>query len=118
MSVKQQFPSLCKPFSIYEEIPAEFLDETDVDSYFCHIFDISQSQHGLVRVSKGTNKKFFAFKLFQCCNLNTQQRYIPQTGVSISKRDLSSVVESLRDFFKTFDQMSQCLQISSPKPKK
>ena len=40
MSVKKQFPSLCKLYSFYEEIPEEFLDETDVDSYFHHnIFD-------------------------------------------------------------------------------
>ena len=45
MSVKKQFPSLCKLYSFYEEIPEEFLDETDVDSYFYHnIFDFSQSQ--------------------------------------------------------------------------
>ena len=44
MSVKKQFPSLCKFHSFYAEIPEEFLDETDVDSYFYHnIFGISQS---------------------------------------------------------------------------
>ena len=49
MSVRKQIPSLCKPYSFYEEIPEEFLDETDVDSYFYHnIFDISQSQHRIV----------------------------------------------------------------------
>ena len=32
MSVKKQIPSLCKLFSFYEEVPEEFLDETDVDS--------------------------------------------------------------------------------------
>ena len=58
MFVKKQIPSLGKLFSIYEEIPEEFLDETDVDSYFYHnIFDISQSQHRIVRVSRGSNKK-------------------------------------------------------------
>ena len=63
MSVKKQIPSLCKLYSIYEEIPEEFLDETDVDSYFYHnIFDISQSRHRLVRVSKGSNKKVFCIQ--------------------------------------------------------
>ena len=32
MSVKKQIPSLCKLPSFNEEIPEEFLDETDVDS--------------------------------------------------------------------------------------
>ena len=32
MSVKKQIPSLCKVYSLYEEIPEEFLNETDVDS--------------------------------------------------------------------------------------
>ena len=44
MSVRKQLPSLCKLYSFYEEISEEFLDETDVGSYFYHnIFDISQS---------------------------------------------------------------------------
>ena len=42
MSVKKQIHSLCKLSSFYEEIPEEYLDETDVDSYFYHnISDIS-----------------------------------------------------------------------------
>ena len=62
MSTKKQISSWCKLYSIYEEIPEELLDDTDVDSYFYHsILDISQSHHRIVRVSKGSNKKFFAF---------------------------------------------------------
>ena len=34
MSTKKQISSLFKLYSVYEEIPEEFLDETDVDSYF------------------------------------------------------------------------------------
>ena len=46
MSVKKQIPSLCKLYSIYEEIPEEVLDETDVDNYFyLNNFLISHSQH-------------------------------------------------------------------------
>ena len=58
MSVKEQTPSLCKLYSFYEEITQEFLDETDVDSYFYHnIFGIFQSQHRTVGVSRGSNKE-------------------------------------------------------------
>ena len=32
MSVKKQIPSLGKFYTIYEEVPETFLDETDVDS--------------------------------------------------------------------------------------
>ena len=118
MSVKQQIPSLCKLFSFYEEIPQEFLDETDVDSYFYHnIFDISQSQHRIVRVSRGSNKKSFAIKLFRFCNLRTQQRYVLQEDLNISKRELICLVDNLHDFLKTFDQASKCIQIPLPKPK-
>ena len=57
MSLKKQIPSSYKLYSIYEEIPEEFLDETDVDSYFYHnIFEISQSQHRIVRVTRGSSK--------------------------------------------------------------
>ena len=58
MSVERQIPSFSKLYSIYEETPEEFLDETDVDIYFYHnIFDVSQSQHRRVRVSKGSIKE-------------------------------------------------------------
>ena len=94
------------------------MDETDVDSYFYHnIFDDSQSQHRIVRVSRGSNKKSFAIKLFQLCNLKTQQRYILQEEVKISKRELTCLVDSLRDFLKTFYQDSKRIQIPLPKPK-
>ena len=117
MSVKKQIPSLCKLYSFYEEIPEEFLDETDVDSCFYNIFDISQSQHRIVRVSRGSNKKSFAIKLFQFCDLKAQQRYILQEEVNISKRELTCLVDILRDFLKTFDKASKCMQIPLPKPK-
>ena len=118
MSVKKQIPSLCNLYSIYGEIPEDFLDETDVDSYFHHnIFDISQSQHRIVRVSRGSDKKSFAIKLFQFCDLKTEQRYILQEEVNIFKRELTCLVDSLRGFLKTFDQASKCIQIPLPKPK-
>ena len=117
MSVKKQIPSLCKLYSFDEEIPEEFLDQTDLDSHFYHnIFDISQSQHRIVRVSRGSNKKSFAIKLFEFCDLKTQQRYILQEEVNISKRELTCLVENLRDILKTFDQASKCIQIPLPEP--
>ena len=86
MSAKLQIPSLCKLLSFHEETPEEFLDDTDVDSYFYHsIFDISQSQHRILRLSRGSNKKSFAIKLFQFCYLKAQQRYFFQQQVNISK---------------------------------
>ena len=118
MSVKKQIPSLCKLYSFYEEITEEFLDEADVDSYFYHnIFDISQSQHQIVRDSRGSYKKLFAIKLFQFCDLKTQQRFILQEEVNISKRGLTCLVDNLRAFLKTFDQASKCIKIPLSKPK-
>ena len=77
MSTKKQISSLCKPYSIYKEIPEEVLDETDVDSYFFHnILDIPQSHNRIIRVSKGSNKKSFAFKVFQFRDSKLQQRFI------------------------------------------
>ena len=118
MSVKKQIPSVCKLYSFYKEIPQEFLDETDVDSYFYHnIFDIYQSQQRIVRVSRGSSKKSLAIKLFQFCYLKTQQRYILQEEVNISKRELTCLVDNLSDFLKTFHQARKCIQIPLPKPK-
>ena len=118
MSVKKQIPNLCKIYSFYEEIPEEFLDETDVDSYFYrNIFDISESQHRIVRVRRGSNKNSLAIKLFHFCGLKTQQRYILEEEVNISKREVTCLVDSLRDLLRTSDHASNFLQISLPKPK-
>ena len=118
MSTKKQISSLCKLYSIYEEVPEEFLDKTDVDSYFYHsILDISQSHHRLVRVSKGSNKNSFAFKVFHFCDSKLQQRFILKEEVSISKKEIESLLDSLGEFLKAFDQANKISQIPLPKPK-
>ena len=117
MSTKKQNSSLCKLYSVYEEIPEEFSDETDVDSYFYHtILDISQSHHLIVRVSKGSNKKSFAFKVFHICDSKLQQRFIPKEEDSISKKEIESLLDNLGDFLKAFDQANKVSQIPLPKP--
>ena len=118
MSTKMQISSLCKLFLVYEEIPENFLDETDVVSYFYHnILDISQSHNRIVRVSKGPNKKSFAFKVFQFCHSKLQQRFILKEEVSISRKENESLLNSLGEFLKAFDQANKMSQIILPKPK-
>ena len=118
MSTKKHISSLCKLYSIYEEIPEEFLDETDVDSYFPHsILDISWSHNRIVQVSKGYNKKSFAFKVFQFCDSTLQQRFILKEEVSTSKKEIESLLDSLGEFLKAFDQANKVSQIPLPKTK-
>ena len=117
MSTKKQISSLCKLYSIYEEIPEKFLDET-VDSYFYHnILNILQSHHRIVRVSKGSNKKFFAFKMFHFCDSKLQQRFILKEKVNISKKEIETLLDSLGEFLKAFDQANKVSQIPLPIPK-
>ena len=117
MSTKKQTSSLCKSYSIYEKTLEEYLDETDVDGYFYHnILDISQSHHRIVRVSKGSNKSF-AFKMFHLCDSKLQQRFTLQEEISISKNEIESLLDSLGEFLKAFDQANKLSQIPLPKPK-
>ena len=100
MSVKKQFPNLCKLYSSYEEVTEEFLDETDVYSFFDqNIFDISWSQHRILLVSRGSNKKSFAIKLFQFCDIKTQQRYILPEEMNVSKRELTQFARFSQNFW-------------------
>ena len=118
MSTKKQICSLCKLYSIYEEKPEEFLDETDAYRYFYHnTFGISQSNHRIVRVSKGSNKKSFAFKVSHFRESRLQQRFILKEAVSVSKKDFESLLNSLGAFLKTFDQANKVSQIPLTKPK-
>ena len=117
MSTKKQISSFCKLHSVYEEIPEEFLDKTDVDSYFYHsILVISQSDHWIVRVSKGSNKKSSAFKKFRSCDSKLQQRFVLKEEVSISKKEIESLLDSLDDFLKVFDQANTVSQFLSARP--
>ena len=94
------------------------MDETGVDSYLCHnILDISQSHHRIVRVSKGSDKKSFAFKIFHFCDWKLQQRFILKEKVSISKKQIESLLDSLDEILKAFDQANKVSQIALPKRK-
>ena len=118
MSTKKQISSLRKLYSAYEEIPEEFLDKTDVDSYFYHnILDNSQSHHRIVRVSKGSNKTFFEFKVFHFCDSKLQQRFILKVEVSSSIKEIESLLDSLGEFLTAFDQANKLSQIPLPIPK-
>ena len=118
MSTKKQICSLCKLDSLYEEKPDEFLDETDVDSYIYHnILDISQSHYRIVRVSKGSNKKSLVFKVFHFCCSKLQQRFILKQEVSISIKEIESLLNSLGEFLKAFAQANKVSLIPLPKPK-
>ena len=118
MSTKKQNSSLCKLYSEYEEKPEEFLDETDVDNFFYHnILDISQSQYRIVRFSKGSNKKSFAFKVFHFCDSKLQHRYMLKEEVSISRKEIEPLLDSLGEFLKAFDQADKVSKFPLPKLK-
>ena len=118
MSTKKQISSLCKLYSVYEETPEEFLDETDVDDYFYHnLSDISQSHHRIFRVGKASNKKSFAFKMFHSCDSMLQQRFILKEEVSISEKEIESLLDSLAEFLEAFDQANKVSQFTLRKRK-
>ena len=105
MSIKEQIPSLCNLYTIHEEVSESFLDETDVDSVFHHnILDNAMIDNRNVRVSKGSNKKSFALKLFQFCNLQNQQRVTLEEEVSVSLKELAALLNPLRQFWKQYDK--------------
>ena len=106
-------------YTTYEEVPDIFLDETDVESSFYHnILDIALIDNRIVRVSKGSNKKIFAFKLFQFCNLKNQQRFILEEEVSVSLKELAAISNTLRQFLKQYDKTVKFPALYPlPKPK-
>ena len=94
------------------------MDETDVESYFYHnILDISQSHNRIVWVRRGSNEKCFAFKVFQFCDSKLQQRFLLKEEVSISIKEIVSLLDSLGEFVRAFHQANKVSQIALPKPK-
>ena len=95
MCARKHIPSLSKLYTFYGEVPESFLDESDVDSYFYdNILDIAMLGNRIVRVSKGYNKKNFAFKLFQFCKLKNQQRFNVEEEVSVSLKELAAILST------------------------
>ena len=68
-------------------------------------------------LAKAPAKKSFAFESFQFCGLKTQKCYILLKEEHISKTELSSLIDSFRDFLKPFHKASKCLKIPLLKPK-
>ena len=118
MSIKNKLQSLCKLYPFYEELPVELLGEIDVDSWFDHnIYDISQSQHRIARLSKIAKKTSFAVELFHFCDLKTQQRFILQHRKKFSKKHLvlSSTVSAC--FWKVLIKRASAYRINYWSPK-
>ena len=106
MSIRKQIPSLSKLYTNYEEIPENFPHQNDVHSYFYHnTLDNAPIDNRIVRVSKGSNKKNFAFKLLRFCNLENQQKFILEEEVSVSLKELAAILNTLRQFLKQYDKV-------------
>ena len=94
------------------------MDETGVDSYYYHkILDISHYHHPIVQVSKESNKKSFAFKVFHFCDSKVRQRFILKEEVSNSKEELEPLLDCLGEFFKAFYQANKVFQTALPNSK-
>ena len=94
------------------------MDETGVNSYIYHnILDISRSHHRIVRVSKGSKKTSFAFKVFHFCDSKLQQGLFSSKKSAFSKKEIGSLLDSLGEFLKAFDRANKVSQIPLPKPK-
>ena len=114
---KANFQFVQTLFSI-RKITRGILDETDIDSYFYHnILDISQFHHRIVLVSKGSNKKSFAFKVIHFCDSKLQQRFLLKEEVSIFKKEIECLFDNLGELLKAFHQADKVSQIPLPKPK-
>ena len=98
MSVKNYMPSLSQLFSIWEEKSKEFSDEIDVDSYFYHnVFDISQSQHRLARVTKRLQQKTSCIQFVPILRFEDTAALKFREESNILKRELKSLVDNLCD---------------------
>ena len=118
MSTKKQISSLCKHYSVYEEKPKQFLDETDVDSYFYHnILDISQSRHRIVRVSKGSNEKVICLQSVSVLRFKVTAAIHSQRRSQHFQKKIESLLDTLGEFLKAFDQANKVSHIPLPKPK-
>ena len=71
----------------------------------------------MFELAKGSNRKPFAFKVFLFCDSKLQQRFTLKEGVSISKKEYETLLDSLRELLEAFDQANKESQIPLTKPK-
>ena len=104
MSTKKQISSLCKLYSIYKEIPEEFLDETDVDSYFYqNLLDISQSHHRIVfELAKDPTKSLLPSKCFVSAIQSYSSNLFSRKKSAFLKRNMSFYSTVWVNFSKPF----------------
>ena len=99
MSSKNQLRALRKLYSIYEEIPEDFLDETDIDSYFFYnLLNISIVEGRLLRVSRSSKTNSFSFKDFKFDSSKLKQRYFHAQEITVTKQELAAGLYQLSDF--------------------
>ena len=84
---------------------------------FLSCLEVQQSHHRIVRISKGSSEKSFAFKVFHFFDSKLQQRFILKEEVSISKKEIEPLLDSLDEFFKALEQAKKVSQIPLPRPK-
>ena len=73
-----------------------------------------------MRVRRGSNKNHLQSSCSSFVikrHIKTQQQFILQEELNICKREITCLVDSLRDFLKTFGQASKRTQIPLPKPR-
>ena len=117
--MKKQIPSLGKMYTICGGFSENFLAESAVDGYFYHnILYIALIGDRINWISKCSNKKNFALKLIQFCNLKNQQRFILEEEVSVSSKKLAIFLNTLRQFLKQYDKTVKFPALYPlPKPK-
>ena len=72
----------------------------------------------MFELAKGPTKKIFAFKLFQFCKLENQQRFVLEEEVSVSLKELAAILNTLRQVLKQYDKTVKFPALYPlPKPK-
>ena len=118
MSLKNKLPALRKLYSIYEEIPENFLDETDIDSYFFYyLLNISTVEGRLLRVSRSSNKNSFTFKVFKFDSSKLKQRYFLAQELTVTKQEVAAVIYQLSDFVEQYKKVKNSNYYRLPTPK-
>ena len=118
ISIRNQPSTLSKLYSIWEEVPKNFLDVTDIDSYFYHsILDISTVKTRLVCLSKASNKSSSTFEVFTIHSSKLQQRYFPVEDTTSTKQNLAPTLYCLNNFLDQYEKAKNSNYYSLPTPK-
>ena len=118
MSTKKQISSSCKLYSVYEEIPEKFwTKQTEIVTFITTFWTFHSPLTEQFGLAKDATKSLLHSKCFIFAIQSYSSDLFSRKKSPFPEKQIDSLLDSLGEFLKAFDQANKVLQIQLPKLK-